>query len=361
VTFLERANNSTPLDVVAEILGLPGASLPRNTRSEMSLPIRFGGMGLGDLVALADAAHIGAAGLAVCYSIRFLPAQYACVRVDANDEVPMEPTMYRQLATAMTTTMSRRYGTPDGDDGDNEPMWSLELASSWARLNAACGSHALPESEPLIITTALAMLPPQRPTVARAGCVAEARSCNEQITRSLDGLPSLVPLSTFSTDIFPKLQADICERVNLLRFAKLAATSSYRARPESRRFASRLGHGAVAFLASDPLASGRLGELRDKFHEYYDAVFRVAVCRIFGLPSSRILSTLRHISVQAIRGAFASAGVDISDDAWANVFVDHLARCGEDASVHIAHYWLVTALAEISPRFVAHSGLTSRL
>jgi hypothetical protein len=28
----------------------------------------------------------------------------------------------------------------------NVPMWSLELASSWARLDVACGSHALAES-----------------------------------------------------------------------------------------------------------------------------------------------------------------------------------------------------------------------
>jgi hypothetical protein len=83
--------------------------------------------------------------------------------------------MNGRLATAMTTAASRRHGTPDGDDGDNEPMWSLELASSWVRLDAACDSHALAESEPLI-TTALAMLPPQPPTVARVGCVAEARS-----------------------------------------------------------------------------------------------------------------------------------------------------------------------------------------
>jgi hypothetical protein len=170
VTFLERADNAT-LDVAAEILGLSAASLPRNTRSEMSLPIRFGGMGVGDLVALADAAHVGAAGLALRSAIRFLTAQDARVRGDSQDEVPMEPTMYGRLATAMTTAVSRRHGTPDGDDGDNEPMWSLELASSWARLDAACGSHALAESEPLI-TTALAMPPPQRPTVARAGCAA---------------------------------------------------------------------------------------------------------------------------------------------------------------------------------------------
>jgi hypothetical protein len=122
-------------------------------------------------------------------------------------------------------------------------------------------------------------------------------------------------------------QADISERVNWRRFAKLAPAFSNRVRPESRRFAPRLGHGALAFFALDPPTSGRMGELRDKLH--YDAVFRVVVCRIFGLLPSRILSTLRsptacascHLSVQGMRGAFASVGVDMSDDTWATAFL----------------------------------------
>jgi hypothetical protein len=77
-----------------------------------------------------------------------------------------------------------------------------------AHLDAARGSRALAESEPLIATT-LAMLPPKLPTVTRASCAVEARLNNEQIARSLDGLPSLVLLSAFATDIFQKLQADI--------------------------------------------------------------------------------------------------------------------------------------------------------
>jgi hypothetical protein len=89
------------------------------------------------------------------------------------------------------------------------------------------------------------MLLPTRPTVARVGCVAKTLSNNEHIVGSLDGLPSLVLLSAFATDIFPKLQGDISERVNLLRFANLAPTFSNRARSESRRVASRLGHGAL--------------------------------------------------------------------------------------------------------------------
>jgi uncharacterized membrane protein len=106
------------------------------------------------------------------------------------------------------------------------------------------------------------MLPPQRPAVLRASCVAEARSNNEHIARSLDGMLSLVPLIAFATDIFPKLQADTCERGNLLRFAKLATAFSNRARSESRRFVSRLCHGALAFLASDqPTYFGSLGRV----------------------------------------------------------------------------------------------------
>jgi hypothetical protein len=197
------------------------------------------------------------------------------------------------------------------------------------------------------------------PSIApRAGCVAETRSNNEHITRSLDGLPSLVPLSAFATDILPiKLQADKCDCVNLLRFAKLAPTFSNRAWPESRRFASCLDHGALAFVASNPPTTGRLSELvRDKIPEHYDAIVRVAACRIFDMPSSRILFALyyptacasRYLSIQAMRaGAFESAGVDMSDDAWATTFAGYFARCGGNASAHTSHSWLVTALAEI--------------
>jgi hypothetical protein len=194
----------------------------------MSLPIRFGGMGVRDMAALADVAHVGAAGLAVGSSIRFLTTQDARVRGDSHHDVPTKPTMHGRLATPMTKAVSRTE-----THGDNEPMWSLEFASSWARLDTARGFHALAESEPPI-TTALAMLTPKRPTVARVGYVAETQSNNEHITRSLDGVRSLVPLSAFATDIFPKLQPDISERVNLLRFANLASTFSNRARPEHR-------------------------------------------------------------------------------------------------------------------------------
>jgi hypothetical protein len=72
-----------------------------------------------------------------------LTAQDARVRGDTHNDVPREPTMCGRLATAMTTVVSRQRSAPDGDNGDNDPMWSLEFASSWARLDAAHGYHAL--------------------------------------------------------------------------------------------------------------------------------------------------------------------------------------------------------------------------
>jgi hypothetical protein len=94
--------------------------------------------------------------------------------------------------------------------------------------------------------------------------------------------------------------------------------------------------------------------LRNQVREVLGGGEVLAVCRIFGLHLSHILSNLRsstacascHLSVQAMRGAFSSAGVDMSDDAWATTFAGHLARCGGDTLVHTAHSWLVTALAE---------------
>jgi hypothetical protein len=55
--------------------------------------------------------------------------------------------MRERLTTAIITAVSRRPSVPGGDDGDNELMRSLAPASTWVRLDAACGDHALAESE----------------------------------------------------------------------------------------------------------------------------------------------------------------------------------------------------------------------
>jgi hypothetical protein len=83
---------------------------------------RFGVKGVGDLVALADATHVRAAGLVVGSTIRFVTSQDARVRGDTHDDVPMEPTMYGWLAIAMIRTVYRGPSAPDGDGGDNNPI-----------------------------------------------------------------------------------------------------------------------------------------------------------------------------------------------------------------------------------------------
>jgi hypothetical protein len=125
-----------------------------------------------------------------------------------------------------------------------------------------------------------------------------------------------------------------------------APTLSNRARRESRRLTSRLGHGALTILAWDPTTTGRLGELRDKFLEHYDDASSASRCIASSVYNHLAFSPLFappllvHIAispVQAMRGAFESAGIDMSHDAWATAFVDHLTRCGGDVSVHTAH------------------------
>jgi hypothetical protein len=148
----------------------------------------------------------------------------------------MEPTMHGQLATAITTAVFHRPSAIDGDDGDNEPMWSLELASQWARLNDACYSHALVESEPLI-TTALTMLPPKPPTVAREGCVVETRSNKNTLLGPLIACPRSYP--------FPRLPRICFQSYKPTYVTASTCVTSLTSLP---RFLTT--HGVLAFLAS---------------------------------------------------------------------------------------------------------------
>jgi hypothetical protein len=100
-------------------------------------------------------------------------ARCSRARGDSNDEVLMVPTMYGRLATAMTTTVSRRHGTPDGD---YESMSSLELALSWTRLDAACGSrrtldnHNLNDASPAMSNGGSRWLRSRSPVKQRTDC-----------------------------------------------------------------------------------------------------------------------------------------------------------------------------------------------
>jgi hypothetical protein len=120
VTFFEGADNAT-LDVAAEMFGLPTANLPRNTRSAMTLPIRFRGMGVGTW--LAWRMRPMSVRPVSQWALLSVTLKDARVHGDSHDEIPMGPTMYGRLAKAMTTAVSRRCCTPDIDGGKHEQMW----------------------------------------------------------------------------------------------------------------------------------------------------------------------------------------------------------------------------------------------
>jgi hypothetical protein len=153
-------------------------------------------------------------------------------------------------------------------------------------------------------------------------------------------------------------QHGINERDNLHRSSNSAPKFSNRARLISLRFESRLSHGGLVFWASHPPTTGRLGERSmTNFASTTtpSSASRYVACSIYHYPASSplfaspllVLLANCHLSLQAIRGAIESTGVDMSDDALATAFADHLARCGCDASVHTVHFCLVAALAEI--------------
>jgi hypothetical protein len=183
----------------------------------MSLPIRFAGMVEGELGCLGGCVRrrIGQFSSGLSYPL------CNCARRSRAPGYPRRPSgrvsHVRTASNCYDHSGFRRSSASDVDGADYESMWSLELDSAWARLDATCGAHGLAKSERLI-TAARVMLYPKRPRVARVGCVAEARSNNAYTIRSHDDLHSHVPLSAFATSIFPKLQADISEYVNLLYF-----------------------------------------------------------------------------------------------------------------------------------------------
>jgi hypothetical protein len=160
-------------------------------------------------------------------AIRFLTVQDGRMRVDTNDDLAMEPTMYGRLATHVITAESRRPDTPDRNGGDNEHMWSLEFTSacvgelkcrvrrSYPRRVRALHKHGLSDTSPDTSDGGSRRLRRRSPIKKRAHA------------QSLDGMSLLVPFSAFGT-------------------------VSNRARPESRRFVYRLSHDVLPLFASDP-------------------------------------------------------------------------------------------------------------
>eukprot|EP00873_Tetraselmis_striata_P016574 jgi/Tetstr1/436838/TSEL_025615.t1 len=88
--------------------------------------------------------------------------------------------------------------------------------------------------------------------------------------------------------------------------------------------------------------------------EYYDSMFRVAVCRPYGLAAALVLSlgepcpcAFCSFSVQGMLARFEEVGVEFTPSAWAVAYVDHVARCSGGDSNHAAHEWAAHGLSDV--------------
>eukprot|EP00873_Tetraselmis_striata_P008003 jgi/Tetstr1/428267/TSEL_018306.t1 len=101
-------------------------------RTQISLPVQFGGLGLGDNVVIADASHIGAAALEVGQAVTFLRAQHATLS-DAGaffsdpSGVSSPHSLYRVGASSIHQALASPTLEPDA--GPFAPLIPVSLTS----------------------------------------------------------------------------------------------------------------------------------------------------------------------------------------------------------------------------------------
>eukprot|EP00873_Tetraselmis_striata_P011892 jgi/Tetstr1/432156/TSEL_021613.t1 len=324
-------------------------------RTQLSLPVQLGGLGIGDDVVLADASHIGAAALVVGQAVTFLRAQHATLS-DAGalfsdpSGVSSPHSLYLVWASSIHQALATPTLEPDAGANASAPMWTVELRAAHSRVVDECGDAVLEDlAGPL--ASALKLLPFKRSHVARAGCSA-AGAEPASAMRSAAYLQAFPHYSDFPLHSMRKVQETLSHRIHTVRFAKLVARMPTSG-PDSNRFRGRLLRVATAFLVTDPPSEGRLGEVRERSPEYYDSMFRVTACRPFGLPAALVLSlgepcscAFCSFSAQGMLARFEDAGVDFTPSTWAVAYVDHVARCSGGDSNHAAHEWAAHGLSD---------------
>eukprot|EP00873_Tetraselmis_striata_P035034 jgi/Tetstr1/455298/TSEL_042134.t1 len=145
-------------------------------RTQLSLPVQFGGLGIGDNVAIADASHIGDAALVVGQAVTFLRAQHATLS-DAGaffsdmSGVSSPHSLYLVGASSIHRALTTPTLELDAGASASAPMWAVELRAAHTRVVDECGDAVLEDlAGPL--ASALKLLPSKRSHVARAGCSA---------------------------------------------------------------------------------------------------------------------------------------------------------------------------------------------
>eukprot|EP00873_Tetraselmis_striata_P039657 jgi/Tetstr1/459921/TSEL_005261.t1 len=145
-----------------------------NLVDTLSLPVQFGGLGIGDIVMIiADASHVGAAAIVVGQAVTFLRAQHATMSnagafLSEPSGVSSHHSLYLVGASSVHHALASPALAPDADANVSAPMWAVELRAAHTRVVDECGDGVLEDlAGPL--ASALKLYPSKRFPVARTG------------------------------------------------------------------------------------------------------------------------------------------------------------------------------------------------
>eukprot|EP00873_Tetraselmis_striata_P021311 jgi/Tetstr1/441575/TSEL_029804.t1 len=186
-------------------------------RTQLSLPVQFGGLGIGDNVVISDASHIGAATLVVGQAVTFLRAQHATLSdAGAFFSDPSGVSSPHSLYLVGASSIHQALATPtlelDAGANASAPMWAVELRAAHTRVVEECGDAVLEDlAGPL--ASALKLLPSKRSHVARAGCSA-AGAEPASAMRSAADLQAIPHYSNFPLHSMRKVQETLSHRIH---------------------------------------------------------------------------------------------------------------------------------------------------
>eukprot|EP00873_Tetraselmis_striata_P014596 jgi/Tetstr1/434860/TSEL_002574.t1 len=224
-------------------------------RTQLSPPVQFGGLGIGDNVVFADASHIGAAALVVGQAVAFLRAQHATLSdagafLSEPSGVSSPHSLYLVWASSIHKALATPALAPDAVANVSAPIWVVELRAAHTRVIDECGDGVLEDlAGPL--ASDLKLLPSKRSHIARAGGYSAAGPEPASAMRSAVDLQAIPRYSDFPLHSMRKVQETLSHRIHTVRFAKLAARMPTSG-PDRNPFRGLLFRATTAFLVTDP-------------------------------------------------------------------------------------------------------------
>eukprot|EP00873_Tetraselmis_striata_P015473 jgi/Tetstr1/435737/TSEL_024635.t1 len=108
-------------------------------RTQLSLLVQFGGLGIGDNVVIAYASHVGAAAFVVGQAVTFLRARHAILSdagafLSEPSGVSSPHSLYLVGASSIHQALAFPTLVPDADANVSAPMWAVELRAAHTRV-----------------------------------------------------------------------------------------------------------------------------------------------------------------------------------------------------------------------------------